>query len=253
MDWAIGILIDVILVLIIVIFAKKGSKDGFAKTLVSFFGFFIALVLAAVACTPVAEFCYDSAISNTVETKTKEMLDGKVEQDGNVDTDAVVAAVNGAIETLPGFMKNSIDTEKITENFKNTVEGSISDVDTAGIAQAVNQKIVRPSLVSVIAAAAFAVIFIVLFIVCKILAKALKLVNKLPLLSTVNGFLGGLLGVLKGAIIVIIINWIMVFLVGENGNLFNIITMDTINSSLINNTLTKINPINLVFSNIFKA
>ena len=253
MDWAIGILIDVILVLIIALCAKIGSKDGFAKTLISFFGFFIALVVAAVACTPVAEFCYDSAISNAVETKTKEMLDGKVEQYGSVDTDAVVAAVNGAIETLPGFMKNSIDTEKITENFKNTVEGSISNVDTAGIAQAVNQKIVRPSPVSVIAAAAFAVIFIVLFIVCKILAKCLKLVNKLPLLGTVNGFLGGLLGVLKGIIIVIMINWIMVFLVGENGNLFNIITMDTINSSLINNTLTRVNPINLVFSKIFNV
>lgn len=253
MDWAIGILIDVILVLIVVLCAKKGSKDGFAKTLVSFFGFFIALVLAAAACTPVAEFCYDKAISQTVQSETEKMLASKVEQYGSASSDAVVAAVNGAIETLPGFMKNAIDTEKIAENFKNSVEGSVSSIDAKGMAQAVNEKIIRPSLVSVLAAVAFAVIFIVLFVVCKILAKALKLVNKLPLLGAVNGFLGGLLGVLKGAIIVIIINWIMVFLVGENGSLFNVITMDTINSSLINNTLTKINPINMVFSKIFNA
>ena len=74
MDWAIGILIDVILLLVVVICAKKGSKDGFAKTLVSFFGVFIALVVAAIACTPVAEFCYDSAISKPLKPKLKQCL-----------------------------------------------------------------------------------------------------------------------------------------------------------------------------------
>jgi uncharacterized membrane protein required for colicin V production len=253
MDWAIGILIDVILVLIVVICAKKGSKDGFAKTLVSFFGFFIALVIAAVACTPVAEFCYDSTVSKPVETETKKLLDSKVQQYGSVEIDAVVAAVDGAIDTLPGFMKNSIKTEKVTENFKNSVEGSLSSLDTAGIAQSVNQKIIRPSLVSVLAAVSFVIIFVVLFIACKILSKCLKLVNKLPLLGKVNGLLGGILGTLKGVIIVILINWVMVFLVGDNGSLFNVITMNTINSSLINNLLTKLNPLNIVFSKVFHA
>lgn len=251
MDWAIGILIDVILVLIIVICAKKGNKDGFAKTLVSFFGFFIALVLAAVVCTPAAEFCYDKAVSGAIQTETQKVLDNSLDGYSELGTDTIGSAIDGAVAKLPGFIKGLVNTEKIKEGINENIDGTVSGLDTAQIAQRINEKIVRPALISIFAAIFFAVVFVVCLIICKILAKSLKLVNKIPLLGKVNGFLGGLLGLLKGIVFVLLINWIIVYLVNQNGNLFGIITVNTINSSLITNFLSKVSPLNIVFSKIF--
>ncbi len=254
MNWVIGIIIDIVLLFVVILCARKGHKDGFAKTLVSFMGFFIALVVATTVCTPLANLTYNTCVAKSVESTAKNFVDDKLEEYGSIDEQAVTQAVNSGLGTLPKFLLKG-DGSFVAETINNILEKHDPKVDTQEIAHQFSETVVRPMLVPTISAVCFAVIFIVILIACKILSKALKLVNKLPLLGGVNAFLGGLLGFLKGIILVLIINWAFVLVVGDNGSLFSIITPEAVQCSLINKYLSIINPINILFNSIspFKA
>lgn len=246
MNWVIGIIIDIILLLTVVLCARKGHKDGFAKTLVSFMGFFIALVVATTVCTPLATLTYNTVAAKPVETTVQNFLDEKVDQYGELDGSALLYAFEESYDEWPDLWKKSANGGP-SETIRNILNKEGKEINTQNVAHQFSESIVKPVLVPTLSAVCFIVTFIIILIICKVLAKSLKLVNKIPLLGGVNAFLGGLLGVLKGIIFVLIINWALVMLVGENGSLLSIITPDAIRCSLINKYISVINPINMLF------
>ena len=109
MKWVIGILIDLIIVGIIVLCTKKGSKDGFAKTLVGFFAFVIAIVMAGVLCAPVANLAYDKALKAPIEdavyTAVSENLDGGITEMRQFMRSAERAGQTFQQDTTDGFTR----------------------------------------------------------------------------------------------------------------------------------------------------
>lgn len=249
MSWVIGIVIDLVLLAIVILCARRGHKDGFAKTLVSFLGFFVALVVATAVCTPLANLTYNTVVAKPAEKMVANLIDDKVEQYGEVDVDALTYSLTEAIGEYD-LLKKAIDAEKISAGIKAAIPSVSENIDSAQMARQINRMLFMPLLVPLLAGIAFILIFVILLIICKILAKSLKLVNKLPLLGGLNALLGGLLGTLKGIIFVLIINWALVLLIGENGSLFSVITYEALQSSLITKYVSLVNPINILFSNI---
>lgn len=248
MNWVIGILIDLILLLIVVVCAKSGSKNGFAKTLVSFFGIFIAFILAVLLCKPIANGIYSGVIEKPVTSGIENAINKQIDDNvsGNLDSQQVILSVEEAIDKLPAFVKNAVNFE----DKKTQLSTNMDEFKSQGVSefsQKIADTVVKPAAITVLSVVSFIVILLIAAIVCAIIAKSLKLVNKIPLLGSLNAFLGGLLGVLKGIIIVLVINWALVLIVGDGGKLFSVITAETINSSIIMKNLTSLNPLNHLF------
>lgn len=254
MNWVIGIVLDIILVAIVFFLCYKGSKDGFAKTVVSFLGFFIAIILAATLCKPAANLAYTSFIKQPVETAIETAIRDRTE---SIEEEAPSAAtllsgIEDALEKAPDFIKNIFATdEKKAELSDQIIEMYTADITE--LSQRAAETVIKPIVLSVLVVVAFALIFIIALLLCSLLSKALKLVNKIPLLGGVNALLGTVIGLLKGLIIVLIINWLLVMQTEGGGNIFGIITAETIQSSLIMKNLAIINPLNAIVGSIFSA
>lgn len=249
MNWVIGILLDVVLVAIALLCLRKGSKDGFAKTVVSFAGLFIAIILAATLSKPASDFAYTSfvqkPVESTIETAIKNHTDELEESAPSANQ--LLLGIEEAIEKSPGFIKNIFNTdEKKVELSDQIVE--LYNPDIAEFSKSAAENIVKPIVISIISVVVFFVLFFAVLIICAILSKALKIVNKLPLLGGINSLLGGILGFLKGLVIVLIINYVIVSLTSSGTNIFGIITAETVNSSLIMKNLALVNPLNAVIS-----
>lgn len=251
MEWVIGILLDVVLVAILLLCIRGGSKNGFAKTVVSFAGIFIAIILAATLSKPAATFAYTNfaqkPIETTIETAIKSQTDELSESAPSAQQ--LLDGFDSATEKLPAFVKNMFKSdEKKAELSDHIVEQYTSDITE--FSKKITEAAVKPLIILIISVVVFFVLFFTVLIICAILSKALKIVNKLPLLGGVNSLLGGVLGALKGAVIVLIINFVIVSVTSSGGDIFGIITAKTVESSLIMKNLALVNPLNAVISSV---
>ncbi len=251
MNWVIGIALDLILVAIIVICIKKGSDDGFAKTLISFLGVFIALVVAGVLCKPAANFTYNTFIKKPVATTVENAIRGQIDDisQSAPSINDILDGIEENIDTAPSFIKNAFNIEEKRQELANSIN-KIYTSDITELSQRAADTIVKPIVITSVAAIVFVALFVIISIIIAIISKTLKLVNKIPLLGGVNKLLGGVIGALKGILIVLILNWALSTLTSGGADLCGIITADTIQCSLIMKNLAKINPLNLVISQI---
>ncbi|MBQ8868108.1 MAG: CvpA family protein [Oscillospiraceae bacterium] len=250
MEWVIGILVDLIIVGIIVLCVRKGSKDGFAKTLVGFFAFAIAIVLAGVLCAPAANLVYDKGLREPIEntvygTVAENFVGGEL-----VGTaDQISQFITEGIDKLPSLIKDLTGIEEKKDAVLATVN-ELKSADIKEITDEIVAKYVAPVIIRILSIFVFIILFVVLLLVCKLLSKGLKLVNKLPLIGKLNAFLGGVLGLLQGAIVALVISWVLVAVTSDGGSLFGIISAETIESSLILKTVSTYNPLNTILSKL---
>ncbi len=250
MNWIFGILLDLILVAIVLLCIRGGSKNGFAKTVVGFLGIFVALILAAVLANPLAKLTYDKAIEKPVQTAIAGVVEDHLANATSPipDKEEFTKVINEQLEKLPAFIRNAINFDENSEDYHDLFV--LNDLNAETISQKICDTYLRPAALSVLTAIFFVLLFVILALIMKIVAKALKIVNKIPLLGGLNALLGGIAGLLKGAIIVLIVNWAVVTIVGDNSNLFGIITPEVINSSLVMKNLALINPLNLLLDKV---
>ena len=251
MNWVIGILLDVILVAVALLCIRKGSKDGFAKTVVSFFGIFIAIILAVSLSKPIANYAYTNFAQKPIENAIESSIGAELDKASESDPSAqeLLLGVEGAIEKLPEFINNSLKTEEKQAEISDHIV-KLYTTNVSEFSHNITETVVKPILISILAVAVFVIVFLVVFIVCVILSKALKIVNKLPLLGGVNSLLGGIIGFLKGLIIVLIINYVIVSLTSSGTNIFGVITAETVHSSLIMKNLALVNPLNSLLASV---
>ncbi len=235
MNWAIGILLDLVLLAIVLLFFRRGKKDGFAKTVVSFFGFLIALVIAYSLCAPVTNRVYESFVrqpaQQAVETAIRNRV-GQTQSETAPDSNKLYDALEESVGHLPGFVQKKLAVSEKRTALTAQLGGMTNlDIKTASVK--ITETIIRPAAVAVLRVVVFFLLFIVMLLLCALLAKLLKFVNKIPLLGGVNAVLGGLIGVVKGLILVLIISWGVSLLCSDGGRIFGVITEETVNSSLI--------------------
>ncbi len=253
MNWVIGILLDVILVAIALLCIRKGSKDGFAKTIVSFAGIFIAIILAVSISKPIANYAYTNFAQKPIETAVENVIKDQANStsENAPSLDMLISGIEEKIEDekTPAFIKNLFGTEEKRAELKEDIK-SVYTPDIAELSKAATEKVLKPVLISIISAVVFITIFLAVLIICAILSKALKIVNKIPLLGGVNALLGGIIGLLKALIIVLIINYVIVSVTSSGTNILGVITAETVNSSLIMKNLALVNPLNSLLASV---
>jgi len=251
MDLIIGIVIDIILLGIVFLCYKKGAKDGFAKTLVSLLGFAIAIVLAGGLCAPVSNFVYEKAIRAPIESTVSDVIDANLNNQSSIvpTQQQISETIDKTLDGLPGFIKDITGIEEKKEEIMQTVKEHIS-ANADEITQEICTVYIQPLVLKILSVIVFLLLFILIWIACKIIANALKIINKLPLLGKVNELLGGLIGVLRGVIFVLVISWVLVMLVKDGASLFGVISLKTVESSIILKTIAQYNPLNLIISSL---
>ena len=254
MNWVIGIVLDIILLAIVVLMFRKGKKDGFAKTVVGFLGFFIAIIIATVVCKPVAEMSYNSFIRTPVKNAIETTIETQVDKIGESvsSADDLFMQIEKSLEKSPAFIRNLF----VTDEKKTELASQINQIytpDAAELAERAADTVVKPLAIPVLSVVTFVLVFFVSYLLCIILSKSLKLVNKIPLLGGLNSLLGGVVGALRGIVILIIIDWALIMFLGNGSNILGILTAETINSSLIIKFLSSINPLTAVFASVISA
>lgn len=248
MQYVVGIIIDVLILLVLFLCYKKGAKDGFAKTLVSLLGFVIAAVLASMLCAPISEAVYDKTMSKPINDAVSSALIGDEETSFvGLDKNTISTAVEEGINSLPSFIRDITGLESKKEEIVANVNES-TNATVSKICDTVCESYIRPVVIKILSAIVFLLLFVAVWLICKIVAKMLKIINKLPLLGGLNKLLGGIIGLVRGVIFALVICFCIVVFTADGASIFGVITAQTVQSSLVLKTVATYNPLNLIIT-----
>lgn len=227
-----SIILDAIIVLIILLFVFLSAKKGFVRTLIEVVGFIAAIAIALSISTPIANFCYDSAIQPIV-TKT---VESAVNEGGSNVNQAVDAVWN----KLPAFLTESnffnISKESITSSINDETAS-----DTAQLIDSINS-LVKPAISKLISVILSVILVVILLFLVKLLAKVVNKLFSFSLVGDINKTLGGILGLVKGAAVSVIFCMIISLILSFTKDGFLIFTYDAINSSHLFKFIMGISP-----------
>lgn len=186
-------------ILIIGLFALKGHRIGFIKTLFSMFSLIIVLVLTINISPVISKTIQNNdKIKQTIVTKVKNAIDNDTKgESGNksknkVDQELSRTEQNLVIEAMP--LPKSIKTA--------LVENNNSEVYKVLVVSTFEDYIINYITCIIINSISFAVTFAVIGIILSIIVNAINLISKLPILNGINKTAGLLLGILEGFIVI---------------------------------------------------
>lgn len=212
-----SILIDILVVLIIVLFAFLGYKKGFMKLALGIISFFAATLIAVILYKPVS----NAIINNTdVDDIIKTKISGSIlKRNPDIEkADEIIVS-----EENPSFINDYIT--KNIEDIKTKKGTEIIETLSGALAK------------SIITLATFIVLFIVTKLIILILNVFIGFVEKIPFIKQFNGIGGLLYGIVKGLITVYFAFCIVYFLRTTNLNIEGNIQKSFIGSKMYNNNI----------------
>ncbi|MDD2955874.1 MAG: CvpA family protein [Oscillospiraceae bacterium] len=218
MDAYLPILYDLLALLVLILMIRQGARRGFARTVVSFLGFFIAAALAGAFAQAAAPALFERFI-----------------RPGLVERAAACAQEfwQGGQwrELAEGFLKELAPAVTNALSFGgldlSVVEGLAAETGAQAARELVDQVFAKPC-VMLISSILFLLAFGELLFVVRQLAKALKEVNRIPLIGPVNALLGGVVGALEGALTVYLAVLALSLLMALTGDALPFISRKTV-------------------------
>lgn len=190
---------DIVIVLILVLFAWRGGKKGLILTLFGLAGLFVAFFgarfLSATFQEPVAGLI-QPAIYRSVRGLEPggEAPSADGAEDGGADSALSVEELLGTLRESDLFsgLTKFLDEDSVAQTGGRSAAQTIADSLAALAARA----------------GLFALSFLVILLVWFLISHALDLAFQLPVLSTLNVVGGVLLGLVKAALLVIVLVWL---------------------------------------------
>lgn len=172
-----GLILDIIVCVIILLFVLISSKRGFANCIISVFSLIISLILAFVLYKPVASF---------LEAKTP--IDDNIKSTMQVQLSLALETNNDVSESnLPDSIKNYM--QSAIDSANRTKEDAIVDV---------SNKIATNTM--------YVISFVGVFIIARIILLLIKLISgvitNVPVIHQLDAIGGALCGLLEGLVIV---------------------------------------------------
>lgn len=204
-------IVDVIIIVVLALFAWRGAKKGLILSLFSLLALFVAFYgakyVSASFTGPVADILRPS-----IQLTIDELLEGETPAAGSAAAGAgSEGASEGSASVTPDLTLEQIlrllETADLFPGFREYLEEAIEEeaievTSTAAAAVA--------GYLSRVAASAllFGLSFVVILLVWALASRALDLAFKLPILAAVNTIGGLLLGIIKGGVIVLVLVWL---------------------------------------------
>lgn len=174
-----NIVLDIVIALILIVFAVRGARRGFVLTLAGLVTYIIALLGAMLLSHLFAERVAAQFIAPLV-------------------SDKIVPAIAEAGDAL-GLENAVIFGVRLGDL------PTFGDIDLSGAFAAVTQPLIDALSLSIARCIVSIVAFVVILIILKIVAHAVDLVFRLPVLGTLNSLLGLVTGIITGALLVLLL------------------------------------------------
>ncbi len=199
-----GLIIDIILIAVLVIFGIIGYKKGLLRTVLSLFSWVVCVVVAVWLAKYVASWIngiYDfSALIGRSISKSLIKSNDFFAQAVNVyeagGKDALIAAIPDNNKLLAQLIKVVFSNSKVDMSSTHSI-GSVVGASLGQICMVIISGIL---------------VFIILKIAVALLSKLFKKIEQTKVLGGLNKVLGMILGLLKGALIIAVVNCILVAL-----------------------------------------
>ncbi len=187
--------IDILFAAILLICVIVAWCRGFVKTIVSFFGFIAAAVIAMLTCTRVADYLYHTVVEQPLyDSIYKKVLT-------LVPTGEIINSVDNIGEVLPAWVRALFDVaaSEASERIGETLTGTAEMVSHTLL-----DTLVAPLVLALMGLVLFFVLFGLLMVIVNILVAVLGKVFELPVLNGINRLLGGVVGVVNGILVCMI-------------------------------------------------
>ncbi len=199
----VGLIIDVVIIALLVIFGLIGFKKGFLKSILSLFSWIVCLVVAVLTAKYVAGWIngiydFSALIGDKIAkglVKSNEFFATSINTFANKD--AVISAIPDGT--------NKLLTQLIKIVFSNTAVDWQSTSSIGSIMGASLGHIVMIVIAGIL-------VFVVLMIVVALLTKFLNKIASTKIIGGLNKILGLCLGVIKAGCIIVIINGVLIAL-----------------------------------------
>lgn len=188
-----GTALDIIVIVIVAIFAFLGYRKGLAETGVSVAGTIISTILTMALSTPIAEAIYKGGFRMTILEKAQDATKlFKQSGQGNLG--------QSILKTMPKFIGNSFSGFGVSND-------KFAEAAAKGPEQV--EQFLAPIVISFISVFVSIGLFIVLFIVVRVLSKVIG--NTIDVFGAggVDSFLGAVVGIIEGFVVVVLIAFVV--------------------------------------------
>ena len=215
-----GMVIDGILIIVLLLTAIKGYKDGFLSAAIKLAGNLGSLFAGRYVAKNYAQMFFEKVLRSGLIERSYNYLSQ------NRQSTDISEALASVLDNLPQSF-----VEKVVSAAQNAAQGVLAP--TQDSAAVLVDDFIAPMLLPVIAAGLFVITFLVVGILCKILAKRLKIVNEVPLIGTANKIAGFLMGTASGVVNIILLSFLLyiICIVTKDGMSF--VTLDILRQSKI--------------------
>ncbi len=219
-----GFILDLIVLAIIVLCIVISAKKGFVKVLIETAGFIIAIILAFTISSPLANYTYDNLIEPAIVKSAANEVGDKAEKE--------------AADALPGFVSNDDSTankftEKINQNMHKGTETAVRES---------SREVIKPIATKILGLLFSIILVTILSVVLKLAAGFLNSLFSFSVVGKLNSILGGILGSLRGVVFAIIFCMVISLIISYLGKPFLIFSEENINNSFLFKLLTEIVP-----------
>lgn len=237
--------LDIAVVALFAFCLWNGRRRGFIKAVTGLVALVAAFVAAVLLSGPVASGIFDSVMAPSMKVTIADQIDAA--------GTSVAGGLDGALEKLPGFVKNALAGQGVTSGSELLSRTGVGSGDgSAAIAEQIVTQTIRPVAVTVLRAIAFVLLLIVAYIAARLILYVLNKVFKLPLLSKLNKSLGLLAGALTGVLWAFIAVSILQ-LIASTASADAAITNAVIDQTLIVRWLCGISPIGSALRELIAA
>lgn len=202
------LIIDIVIILILVLFAWRGAKKGLILTIFSFLALFVAFYGAQYVTAnfhePVADIIRPSIQLTIEEVLTDSLLPTEDAASDLLDEEEEYDPTAGfSLRQVLVLLKSADKFPGLQQFLEEAVEAKTLKVTTtASEAVATYLAIIAAKVIL------FALSFVLILLIWSLASRALDLTFKLPFLSFVNGLGGLILGLAKGIIVLLVLVWL---------------------------------------------
>ena len=149
-------ILDALSLIIVCFFAWRLSKKGFVKAVVLFFGFVIAAVVAKYAAMPIANFIYDSFISEKV-TETITLSLSKSSFIGSIND--LSTEIETALDSLHPIFRNASGALMGTSEAETAVSSAMVEAGKT-LSESIESEVVKPAALTLLQSVLFIILLV---------------------------------------------------------------------------------------------
>ncbi len=209
--------LDILVIIVVAVFAYLGYKKGIIRTLVSAVGTFLVTILSMLLSNPIAKAIYFGGFDQTIIEKVKD-ASTLLKRSGSG------SLMDKILETMPDYVVNALPYFNITHP-------QLSAAAANGPEKV--EALLRPIVISFLSLIVSVVLFVILTIVVKVASKFIG--DRLDdwSLGIIDSMLGGVIGLIEGFVIVLMVAFVLHIAAPHMEKVPKIISNDSISNSSV--------------------